>query len=227
MKALITLSHLFLTLFLSIKVDAQLDKAATLNFVDNELEKFNGLINGIGYEYTLINQSNPFYRDESWSKAIIEYNGNVYDDVLAIYDINRDLLVIQVRDRDLVHPISLIPERLQSFQIFGDEFIKLKIESGELMLHKVFDGESISFFRRYEKSRSYSNSLQKVVYETSISEFVYLDGQLTELKRKSSLGKQSQKVRNLIKRYMSEYGRQNLNIEKNFLSLLKFLDSEL
>ncbi|GAB3491277.1 hypothetical protein GCM10027341_04060 [Spirosoma knui] len=73
----------------------------------------------VGYDYRL--NGNPFWTSDNWKVGSVAYNGATFDSIPMLYDIVRDVVVIE-------HPIgyrmTLSSDKLTSFSLFNHAFIR-------------------------------------------------------------------------------------------------------
>jgi hypothetical protein len=82
------------------------------------------LFNGIEYlQYDRTTQGHPFYLSNSWVKGTLVYSNQIYSDVLLLYDIFIDKLIIKKQSSNL--RIQLIDENIKEFRLGTKRFIRI------------------------------------------------------------------------------------------------------
>ena len=136
----LTGSLLFLAFFtITLNASAQLsanDSAVYTASVKNaltiyhrSLEKPSGLFNGSQYViYShLIRDDHPYFQSDSMNIGNIVYDGVLFENVPMYYDLVKEMIVIN--DPYKIYRLSLINEKVSSFEVLDHKFIRLETDS--------------------------------------------------------------------------------------------------
>lgn len=154
-------------LFISFRSAAQTDATSVYNDgVINMVNTFDvqvglggRLFNGYiykGYESTM--QGSPFLdNQESFSRGVVEYDGETFSNVPLKYDIYADQLIAQFGDDA---PIQLVKDKIKSFDLLHRHFIQItngKVKNG--FYHELYGGKS-QIINKIEKQTEANKSLR-------------------------------------------------------------------
>ncbi len=89
-----------------------------------------GLYNGQEYvPYSRLRRYNVFFRDAlTWDKGTVTYDGMTYTDVPMIYDLYKNVLVVQLYN--ITSSYTLITEKITDFTLLNHHFVYKYAENG-------------------------------------------------------------------------------------------------
>jgi len=143
------------------------------------------LYNGKLYEfYDHSIQSNAYFMDiNDWRPGSVVYDGYLYDKVDMLYDLFKDELVIHLYNSYL--KISLISEKVKSFNLLDHHFIYLKQDAANPTSLKsgfydvLYDGK-IKVLAKRKKTIQASGNLSVTIYSyftpTTVDYYLYKNG---------------------------------------------------
>jgi hypothetical protein len=151
------------------------------------------LYNGREYDYYPSNiKGNAYLMDVNvWSPGSVDYDGYLYKNVNMLYDINKDELVILLYNK--VTKISLLTERIKSFDLLGHHFIY--IQNNPLSNNSVNTGfydqlyaGNIKLLVKRSKSIQNSSSSQTIetYFSPSTDYYLYKNGGYYKVNSKGS-----------------------------------------
>jgi hypothetical protein len=92
------------------------------------IDKQSRLYNGIEYYgYSPLIEGHPYFRENTWQRAHIVYDGIAYDTVQMMYDIVKDRVVILHYNN--FFRVALFGEKVSTFTVMGHRFIRLEHDS--------------------------------------------------------------------------------------------------
>ena len=145
----IRLSYIFIIFcsFVSVQIIAQpatelLAKSIenTEAFYHNFIQEQSGLNNGSKYEGNRVDikeNKHPFFKSSEATLGSLVYNEVFYSNVLMLYDEVLDVLVIEKSSRK----IQLVNEKISSFKIGEDSFMKFKENNFGNFYQVLYQGE--------------------------------------------------------------------------------------
>jgi hypothetical protein len=103
----------------------------------------------IGYDISI--EGDPYFKWDSLQKGDIYYDGNLYKDVPMLYDIVKQVVVI---DRYQANPrISLLNEKIKYFTLNGHRFVNERAENGNAFFDILSDGRVGVWVKRVKTIR--------------------------------------------------------------------------
>ncbi|TSD64915.1 hypothetical protein FFF34_013535 [Inquilinus sp. KBS0705] len=162
-------------LFTAITCFAQGPDADTLSrqaMIDDIVDSFNKNIGDQshlynGPEYTFYDpaiKGNAYYKDDAnFLTGRVEYDGFVYKDVSLLYDLNKDVLVLQLPSK--VIKLALIKDRVQNFDMDNHHFVNINADTiskpGSIpsgFYDRLYNGKIDMLVRREKNIQSTSNA---------------------------------------------------------------------
>ncbi|PUZ30280.1 hypothetical protein GA0116948_101291 [Chitinophaga costaii] len=138
----------------------------------------NAILNGV--EYTdyyehMYDAKHPFYMNNAFTWGEVTYFGRHYDRALLKYDIIKDELITVYADS--ITPITLYPEQVDSFKIYGQKFVRMTNGSGlppGYYAH-IYGNEKFEVFAHYTKSMLQQQYVNGGLYDlVSDHDYYYL-----------------------------------------------------
>lgn len=130
-----------------------------------------GLYNGsqyVVYAY-LIKDDHPYFKSDSMKVSNISYDSVVYENVPLLYDIVKEMLVIN--DPFKMYKISLINEKINGFKLLDHEFIRIVPDSSNRHVmstgfyDRLYNGRVIL----YERERK---EMQEVIVNQQVQHLI-------------------------------------------------------
>ena len=190
-----------------------------------------GLYNGPLYEpYTRqFVSGHQFFNIDSSTKGSVSYDGLGYYNIPMRYDIVRDELIIRHPNG---FPVNLIKQKLDSFTLFDEHFVKIENIKGAGGLdsigyyHQLYSSPSISFLARRRKF------MQEVTGRTSIEttiysrDFYYIlkDGNYYPIKNKKALLEILKDKKSETQQYIKRNRLRFKQFEEDVLETVSYYD---
>src|SRR5688572_11072732 len=187
------------------------------------------LYNGGDYIiYMPHDEEHPYYKSDDWSYGSIVYWGELYENVPLLYDLSIDQAITE---QNRGNAIRLVGEKVESFTIFGHNFIRLrrdeknKISDG--FYDRLYDGNS-KVYAKYFKSYQQTMESTKVIPRFDESKKYYLvkDGTFYVVKTKASIlqvfDNHKQEVKNFIRKNRIRF---KANRERAIAQVAEFYDT--
>lgn len=217
-------SLILLTLFLSLKSTAQV----AVNSLDLDGDVDSWFDQAIGYNNTGIligryqeigrnsRSSHPFYGQDVWADIRMEYRGETYQDLVALYDLQKDLMVIRHPTDLSFHsqPILLNQGQIAWFEMNGnlfrlfDEEILLLPPGFMEVLHEGTYGLSL-----YAKRIRQSKAEQTLVYTVEDRYIIDKNGTYFRFRNLRSFirlfGDQKKQIRKFVRQNQLRVKKQN------------------
>ncbi|PKK35613.1 hypothetical protein BWI96_16060 [Siphonobacter sp. SORGH_AS_0500] len=167
-----------------------------------------------GREYT-IQEFRPighqFFESLDWDTTSIVYNGYSYDGVHAVYDIHRDIYVIQ--NHDGLNRIMLSPEDLSGFTIHGHRFTRLSKGINPGYYEVIYDGKTKVYCKRFKtRTEDLSDRTVQIIYNIDDRYYILKDQKYHQVKSKKSvlqlLGDKKREVRRFMRGKLYKENRE-------------------
>jgi hypothetical protein len=155
--------------------NVQKDSSDLINVYYQSLGEQSPLYNGSEYiEYAFtIQEGHPFFASGTYINGDINFDGMVFHNVPILYDIVKDLVVVQHFQK--VYKINLVPEKIDWFTLSGHTFVRLTYDSADQIktgfYDQLYNGKTALFARREKKILEENVNLQ--VYRTINSRNFY------------------------------------------------------
>jgi hypothetical protein len=186
-----------------------------------------------GYEYLTSDPSiigMPFFKTDTMSITDIYYDGGYYPHIPALYDLVRDLLVINRLDQN--YRLFLISDKLQSFSLLNHHFIRIHKDSLQGIdlvsgfYDRMYNGKSTILVRRkksIEETVLYSSSTRSYFEENFY--FIKFQGKYVQVKNKSAVlnlfkGKKSE-IKSFIRKNKLDF---KTNFEQSVIAATSYYD---
>ncbi len=153
-----------------------------------------GLYNGSQYvEYAkLIKDDHPYFQSDTLNTGSILYDGVLYDNVLLMFDIVKEQVVIQ--DPYKIYKICLINEKVSRFSVLDRTFIRLEADSSN---HNVistgfydmlYKGKITLFEKERKKMQEViiNQELFRIIFPKN-NFYVLINGKFYSVNRKNTL----------------------------------------
>jgi hypothetical protein len=201
--------------------DSLLYTHAVKNVVDvyhQNLTDQSGIFNGSQYEGYKVsfNDGHPYYKNDVLEKGNIIYDHVAYENVGMLYDLVRDLIVVQ----DSTHRIQLVNERINEFNLYGDRFIRIeKKESRSALIatgfYNVMYVGNIGLYKkvvkRIREKISNTNELT-ALFEVTNYYYIKKDNVFYTIDKKKDVLRLFKNKQKEIERYIDE---EQLNFRKD------------
>jgi hypothetical protein len=163
-----------------------------------------------GYEYMIPDsriQGNPYFLTDAMVPANISYDEDDYQNIPVLYDIVRDLLVINRLDQN--YKISLVSNKLNSFYLQNHNFVRMSrdslhgVELDAGFYDRVYAGKSTVLVKRRKiihEILEYSTSISR--YQEQDLYYVKFGGQWVEVDSKASVLKLFKSKKSEIKSFL-------------------------
>jgi hypothetical protein len=159
-----------------IATDSSTVLAATHNAVTSYhlyIDKQSRLYNGIEYYgYSPLIEGFPYFRENTWQRAHIVYDGIAYDTVQMMYDIVKDRIVIL--HYNSFFRLALFGEKVKEFTVMDHHFIRIEHDSLKSsppvtgFYDQLYKGSTSVLARR-------SKFIEEIVKETVERKFILQD----------------------------------------------------
>lgn len=148
-----------------------------------------GVYNGrVFYGYPLIG-GHAFYASKNWQKGSVLYDGVWYHDINMMYDIHKEILIVQ---HPTLIPIQLFSERIKQFNIGEQIFIRLNPDKDNIIrtgfYQQLTNGKVVILALRLKRIEE---SVASMTLEKNFLQFDFYyalkDGKYHEIKKQNSL----------------------------------------
>ncbi|MEO6648401.1 MAG: hypothetical protein ABIN89_18570 [Chitinophagaceae bacterium] len=215
----------------SIIFQASIKNALTVyhNFMPNP----SGLYNGsqyISYAH-LIKDNHPYFQSDSMNKGTITYDSVLFENVLLLYDIVKEQVVIN--DPYKIYKICLINEKVNEFSVLGRTFIRLIRDSLNRNIlstgfyDRLYQGSITLYEKEIKKLQEVivSQELQRIIYPIN-NFYLEIGGKFYSINRKKTLLNLLQKnrrkeIQQFIRKNKLNYRRDK---ENTLLKVVKYYD---
>lgn len=157
-KSLISCSIFLLLTFLSYPQSTS--KAKIFETYDHIVGLENtGLYNGTSFTDFFLNTDGTYryFVQYDYTRGSVKYNNQFYSNVNLKYDIFEDNLLTSSSDNLSVFNVELLPEFVESFSIFGHDFVRLTDthlnRSGNGYFEKVYVGANLDLYIKHAKKK--------------------------------------------------------------------------
>ncbi|UXX81215.1 hypothetical protein N7E81_08915 [Reichenbachiella carrageenanivorans] len=178
--------------------------------------------------------SHPYYKSGQWKNGDLVYRDQSFSNVLMIYNIEQDALIIK-RATDggvlLGDPIQLISADVDSFHFMEADFeyIDQKVDVYSTGFFEVlYQGQVVSLLAKRSKIFKI-NDEAKLTYE-EFNRYYLRDGdQIERVKSLSGVKKRYKEHAKKLKIYAKQHKIKKLNPkrEKSFATLIEYFDNQL
>lgn len=153
------------------------------------------IINGEEWKYTKKYAGHPFFINDNWNKANIEYNGLLYRDVDVKYDIETDDLILFVKKESTAFSYKLNKQFLSSFQFYTEDtarvyvfhYIQLDKILPRAFYTKLYEGGLVYYVRFQKYVNNVVNEHYTGEYLPRAKMFLEVDAKIYELRSKRHL----------------------------------------
>jgi len=177
-----------------------------------------GIFNGSQYEGYKVsfNDGHPYYKNDALEKGNIIYDHVAYENVGMLYDLVRDLIVVQ----DSTHRIQLVNERINEFNLYGDRFVRIeKKESRSALIatgfYNVMYSGNVGLYKkvvkRIREKISNTNDLT-ALFEITNYYYIKKDNVFYAIDKKNDLLRLFKNKQKEIERFIDE---EQLNFRKD------------
>ena len=151
-------------------------------------------------------KGSPYFTD-ALTQSSLHYDDGYYQNIPILYDMVRDLVVINRLDQNF--KISLISTKLSSFSIKNHEFIRIEkdslqgIDLSSGFYDRIYAGKSTVLVKRkkmIQEVMEYTTTSQSYIEETFY--YVKFEGNYVEVKNKSSVLKLFENKKSEIKSFL-------------------------
>lgn len=207
----------------SFLINAQSDKAALIWFDDVLGAKNSPLKSGANYDklYRTGKGNHNFYLEDKFYLTNIQYNGQLYYDVLAKYDINSDNLVVKTNSGSI-----MIPRKNVSFFSIANKYNFYKIDNS--FYAEVFKSKSITLLRRHikEKIKTYKRDFVEYKFKPKIEYKVLFNDVLMDIDKKKKWILLFPEKEEEIDKFFSSYKKMfKTSKEEFFVNLIKYINN--
>lgn len=169
----------FINLFVIFQLGFYAQSNKDLNRYYDEFDQYNGVENSELYigslynkKYRTFDKSHPFYTTYDYIEGTIFYNNQFFQNHFK-YDVYNDLIIVKYIDNEKMTNISLISERINSFSLGEDIFIRLDYHEDLKRIYRngffetVYSGELYHFYIKHTKI--YQN---KIIFNSERNQFM-------------------------------------------------------
>ena len=153
------------------------------------------LFNGVQYQEPNLHnydKGHPYYLSDDWVDGSIFYDGQWYENISILYNINYDKVII---DHPYSHfSIELIKEKLKAFSILNHKFVRLESDSVRNspirtgIYDALYDGNVKVYAKRRKETREVIEARNvSIVFSENDQFFIYKNGFFFPVKSKSSV----------------------------------------
>nr|WP_299173566.1 hypothetical protein [uncultured Allomuricauda sp.] len=139
------------------------------------------LYNGIGYveKYKVINNYHKFYKTTDFLKGSIVYDGHHYFGLEMKYDLDEDLVLLNLKKGLRIVLLQLIKSKVDSFIIDGHKFINIRDSlpnnPGISGFYEVLlENQHLKLFEKHKKKRFQKAGNNSVYYEFKSRNVMFL-----------------------------------------------------
>lgn len=162
--------------------------------------------------------SHAFFQQSTWIKTNITYSGQTFRNILAVYDIENDKLIISNNLGASFNgvPLELRKELVERFQMGDNRFIYVEdaVSWHEKGFFKaVYEGDSIDLLSKVFKRLEFKYS--RLTYKEAQQYFLKKDGRYHRLRRLSGLLKLFPEHKREIRQYKKELSLRRIDNPKN------------
>lgn len=179
--------------------DVQKDEEEYYEWFDKAMGIENtALYNGIGYieKYKVINNYHKFYKTTDFLEGSIVYDGHHYFGLEMKYDLDEDLVLLNLKKGLRIVLLQLIKNKVDSFIIDGHSFINIKDSlpnnPGISGFYEVLlENQNLKLFEKHKKKRFQKAGNNSVYYEfkSRNTTFLFYDQQYYPLRNRKDLVK--------------------------------------
>lgn len=174
------------------------------------------LYNGVAFEkYWNRIVGHPFFMSE-FQQGSLYYDGTFYEDVPLIYDISRDQLVSKNFSKN--NDVILLTEKLRSFTIGSNKFVKIDVDSSNTSLaggfyESLYEG-SYTVLSKHKKEILHTTKGEEDITKFKQYDYYYVekDGKYYSIDGESSLLFLLKDQRSEMRKFMN---RKEINFKKD------------
>ncbi len=158
-----------------------------------------------GREYT-IQEFRPtghqFFEAFDWdTTATITYAGYSYTNIKAVYDVHRDIFIIE--NNNGLYRIMLDPEELTAFTIHNHRFKRIKEGIRPGYYEIIYEGKTKVYCRRYKsRTEELSNRTVQIIYAIDDRYYIQKDQKYYQVKSKKSVLQVFKDKKREVRRFM-------------------------
>lgn len=192
-----------------------------------------GLYNGTEFTDAFLNTdgSYRYFKGFDYSKGSVIYNGQKYVNVSLKYDLLEDNLLVRSDDNLSIFNVKLIPEFVNSFSIYNNNFVRLTSTnlniSGSGFFESAYIGKDLSLYIKHTKKKKDKALKSGIQYKFSEVNFYVLktNGKYhlvnSEKDIEKILPEKKEEIRSFSKSYNALY---KSNRDSYMAKLVKYLD---
>ena len=192
-----------------------------------------GLYNGTEFTDAFLNTdgSYRYFKGFDYSKGSVIYNGQKYVNVSLKYDLLEDNLLVRSDDNLSIFNVKLIPEFVNSFSIYNNNFVRLTGTnlniSGSGFFESAYIGNDLSLYIKHTKKKKDKALKSGIQYKFSEVNFYVLktNGKYhlvnSEKDIEKILPEKKEEIRSFSKSYNALY---KSNRDSYMAKLVKYLD---
>ncbi len=192
-----------------------------------------GLYNGTEFKDVYLNtdDSYRFFEEYNFTKGNIFYNGQFYSNVLLKYDVYEDNIITHSDDNLSIFNVTLVPEFVSSFSLYGRNFVRLTDTGlnldGNNFFEIAYKGTDINLYIKHIKKKKDKALKSGIQYSFSDDNFYllkteneyYIVNSVKDIR--NAIPQNDNQIRDFYKTYKSLY---KSNLDRFMLNLVKYLD---
>ena len=192
-----------------------------------------GLYNGTEFTDAFLNTdgSYRYFKGFDYSKGSVDYNGQKYVNVSLKYDLLEDNLLVRSDDNMSIFNVKLIPEFVNSFSIYNNNFVRLIDTnlniSGSGFFERAYIGNDLNLYIKHTKKKKDKALKSGIQYKfTEVNFYVLKSNGKYHLVNSAKdiekiLPEKKEQIRGFSKSYNTLY---KSNPDSYMAKLVKYLD---
>ena len=198
--------------------------ANTINIYKKTMGMQARLYNGSRYvppDYTL--EEHPYFRFDDWSTGDVFYDGEYFQDVPLMYDLQTDQLITEHLSSG--QPIRLVWDKIQYFTIGGHHFRKISNATNGLPDTGLYDvlyaGPTMVVAKRQKLPREEIEAATIIRrFEERTRYFIFRDGAFHPVKTKTSVLNVLEDRKQVLKKLLKQQGGRFADNREGLLKML-------
>lgn len=131
-------------------------------------------------------KSNPLFKDGQWQHASLKYQGQVYQNIKVLYNLEEDYLAVG-------HPtvpdkmIKLENAALDWFELGSDLFVCLDEEVQSGIYQSLYADKNIYLYRKQSKQLEFDQSNHTKIYNSRFEYYFFSEGSFQNITKKKDI----------------------------------------
>lgn len=184
------------------------------------------IYNGVTYPLKIKSKNgHQFFKNSQWQLGDIKYASEWYFDVLLLFDIIDNKLIVKSQNGQASHGFALDMSNVEHFTFGKSSFIPITNKGSRQFYELLYKGNKVSLLVSHKKSLKLASSGYEI--SKSVSYFLASNSEIFNLRTKNSLKYFSADASNISKRITSKDAKFKLRKPELLIEFIKRFDEAL